>query len=187
MTMNSRKVKLLRRLWKSQKKENRWYDVNCIVNITFNVKDKEIKQLYEEIDRLQKIKQDNENQLRLMSRFTKFLEGTVYEDITFENISDIITRHNVLKKINGDLIKSVERNEAETEALKNGLAKFIKEKQNEILVLNGKVIQTKQNFEKAQHEKVTREQEVYETEGVQKEKVSISCNTKLFCYTLQFN
>ncbi len=97
----------------------------------------------------------------------------VYEDNKFENIYDVFSRYDTLQRINGDLVRAVERNEHETERLKNTNAKFIKEKQNERLVLESKLVDHKKTLEKLQVEGTTKEQELYENEGLNKQKVSL--------------
>jgi superfamily II DNA or RNA helicase len=103
----------------------------------------------------------------------KYLELVTYEENSFENINDLISRYNILCKINGDLIRGADNSENEIEQLKISTAKYLKEKQTEILVLNSNLIQSKQMLERTLHDKVSKEHEMFESDRSATEKVEI--------------
>ena len=101
----------------------------------------------------------------------KYLELVTYEENSYENINELISRHNILRKINAEQIKSAETSENEIEQLKISTAKYLKEKQTEILVLNSTLNQAKQQMERALYEKASREHDMYESDRTATEKV----------------
>ena len=90
----------------------------------------------------------------------------------YQELQDILSRYETLKRSNTSLTQNMKRLEKELEDLKNTVAKYEKDMNTEIMQLNNDIAQLQQRFESIEDQKNKLKSEAEETSSKKLSKVS---------------
>lgn len=120
------------------KHEKKLYEEKC----------KELQLLMEQTEELDKLQKELLNELNEKSCYRTYLERIVEEaDHDYEEIGDVLNRHQTLVDANNDLVKHAGEQEKEVDELRLILQNFKTEKQNQLLVSNSFFQQNQKQLE----------------------------------------
>eukprot|EP01112_Ceratiomyxa_fruticulosa_P018494 TRINITY_DN5918_c0_g1_i7.p1 TRINITY_DN5918_c0_g1~~TRINITY_DN5918_c0_g1_i7.p1 ORF type:complete len:390 (-),score=92.47 TRINITY_DN5918_c0_g1_i7:73-1242(-) len=110
----------------------------------------EMKQKTLQLETLKVQKEQVFNHLSSLTFYRKYLESVVEISDDFSGIQDILARHSTLVDANQQSLKAQEYNLTQTDVQKTSLAQYIKEMQNEILVMQSLLSEKKVQLEACQ-------------------------------------
>ena len=90
----------------------------------------------------------------------------------YQELSDILSRYQTLKRSNKNLTAKMQSLEKELDDLKNAVTKYEKDMKTEIMQLNNEIATLQQNFEKIEDQKNKLKSEAEETSSKKLSKVS---------------
>eukprot|EP00474_Spongospora_subterranea_P005071 CRZ05529.1 hypothetical protein [Spongospora subterranea] len=104
-------------------------------------KEVQLEKLKETLEEIRNNRNSMVYQLRHLKRYENFLAATVRSEPHWHNIDELLNRYRVLVTANNDLSESASRINQQLEESQIRLQRLLKEKTNEILVLNSEVAQ----------------------------------------------
>jgi len=136
----------------------------------FEDKCKELQQLMDRIEELEKDQRRLLDELAKKNCYRAYLERIVEEtDQGYEEIADVLNRHNTLVDANKDLMKHAGEQEKEADELRRILLAYKTEKQNQLLVNNSFFQQLSKQLEFMREQVKVEEGENFHSEDKKKE------------------
>ncbi|KAL3858096.1 hypothetical protein ACJMK2_012707 [Sinanodonta woodiana] len=117
-------------------------------------KDKEIERLNDDTNILIREKEKLQRKLENYTIYHKYMEKVLEAGEEFQEMRDIIARHDTLTATHEDLVENDQRNQEVIERHRQNLMKYIEEKDNEILGYNNQLSGLQTRLDAAQSEAV---------------------------------
>lgn len=128
-----------------------------------------VAELKERLQALQRAQKLQSKRYRRLMPYKSYLEGVTHATDEFADVSELLTRHNILAETHDDLRHEAARLQQEVESTQADLQALLKSKQNEVLIGNSKMAQLQKTLEDESRRTATFENEIEATEGKARE------------------